>query len=100
MKRDARRELNRESLELWLATRGQHNSTRPPSHPDEYHGKVGKRGSRVGQDDVWLQAISQPDALEADRFFERALGTLDEVCFAVVTAYQTNPAGFASSPIL
>lgn len=97
---DARRELNRESLELWLVTRGQHNSTRPPSHPDEYHGKVGKRGSRVGQDDIWLQAISQPDAIETDRFFSRcmayyALG--HPLYHAILVSYSRDPSITVSS---
>src|SRR5215207_11392690 len=92
MKRDARRELNRESLELWLATRGQHNSTRPPSHPDEYHGRVGKRGSRVGQDDIWLQAISQPDTIITDQFFETALDSLNTEERAALLSYGANPA--------
>lgn len=53
----------RESLELWMITTGagEQVSTRPPMHPDEYHGKVGKPGGRMYQDPLWLEAGMAPD---------------------------------------
>lgn len=78
MRRNARREVNRESFELWLVTRGVGVSTRPPAHPDEYHGRTGKHGARYLQNDIWLSAISQPDAVAANSFFEDCIAVLGE----------------------
>lgn len=101
MRRSARREVNRDSLELWLVTRGVGVSTRPPSHPDEYHGRVGKPGARYNQDDTWLMAISMPDAIAANRFFEDSLAVLSErypAMYAVLRVCYTGPASDPSLP--
>jgi hypothetical protein len=76
MNREARREFNRDSFDLWCATVGDANATGIPGHPDTYHGRTGKPGSRVNQDDYWLEAISTPDARATDLFFARALDLL------------------------
>lgn len=76
MNRDARREFNRDSFDLWLVTEGSTNPTGIPGHPDTYHGRTGKPGSRVNQDDYWLEAISTPDARATDAFFRRTLASI------------------------
>lgn len=68
---------NRECFELWLLTRAQKLSTRPPSHPDEHHGRTGKPGPRVNQDDTWLEAISSPDCVSTDRLLSRIIKDLE-----------------------
>lgn len=64
---DARSEHNRETVELWMVTRGQRLSTRPPAHPDEFHGRTGKPKSTPNQDITWLEAISTPDCRKTDQ---------------------------------
>lgn len=72
------REHNREMVELWLITRGMRISTRPPAHPDEHHGRVGKPKSTPNQDLVWLEAISQPDARSTNNYLTSVLKDLDK----------------------
>jgi hypothetical protein len=64
-------------MELWLITRAYRISTRPPSHPDEFHGKVGKPQSIPGQDLAWIEAISTPDCQATDRYLRKALKDLE-----------------------
>ena len=74
--RDARYHVNRESFELWLVTRARRVPIKAPSHRDEASGRSGKPGSEPNQDLTWLEAISQPDVVEVDRFFEGCLNEL------------------------
>lgn len=90
MRRTARAEHNREMIELWMITRGMKLSTRPPGHPDEFHGNVNKPGSRLNQDATWLEAISEPVPRNTNHYLERVLRDLEawepdayDVLFAV-----------------
>lgn len=74
---DARTSHNRECFELYLLTKSQRLSTRPPNHPDEYHGRTGKRGSQPSQDTTWINAIASPDCRRTDSLLRRYLKDLD-----------------------
>lgn len=64
-------------FELWLVTRAHKISTKPPAHPDEAHGRVGKPHSTPGQDLAWIEAISAPDCQATDTYLRKALKELE-----------------------
>jgi hypothetical protein len=69
----AKFEYQREMLETWLVTYGEHVSTREPGHPDEHHDRSGKRGSRAPQDVRWLEMVSDPDVQRTHAFLKAAV---------------------------
>lgn len=75
--RHGRSEHNRDVMELWLVTRSMRLSTRPPGHPDEFHGNVNKPHSTPGQDLAWIEAIASPDCQATDRYLRKALKDLE-----------------------
>lgn len=98
MRPDARAEHNRDVIEMWLVTRGLKVSTRPPGHPDEFHGNVNKPQSRPNQDLTWLEAISTPDARSTDAFLNASLRDLEhwlpnayDVLHSVYTGTSSDP---------